>query len=869
MAPKAATHLLRYLSEQQEEGALPTHKQIVIERFSDEIGDLRVVILSPFGSRVHAPWATAVAARLQAETGLDIDTIWTDDGMTFRLLEADTSPDVHIFFPSAEEVEELVTRQLGETSLFSSHFRENAGRALLLPKKNPAKRTPLWALRRRASNLLEVASRYPNFPIILETYRECLKDVFDLPALERVLKDIAHRRIRIEVVDRSSPSPFAASVLFSYAANFIYEGDAPLAERRAQALSIDQTQLKSLLGAEELRKLLDPEVIESVEQSLQRLDGKYVLKHPDHLHDLLIQIGDLSAEEIKDRSYPDADITSWLQTLQKRRRIIEVRMNQQSRWSAVEDAVRLRDGLGVVIPPGLPEALLESISDPLQALVGRYAQTHGPFTALQCATRFGVSVGQVEHVLQQLERRGRVLSGTYLPRGHGLEWCNAEVLRRLKQISLARLRAEVEPIDQVALGRFLPEWQGLNHRQRGLDGLLNVLENLQGASLPISDLDKSIIPARLERYRPEDLDELCSAGEVIWRGIEPIGPKDGRIALYIADDYPLLSPPTTLAEGELPAQIRTVLTEQGAQFFSGLCQHTQAYPNDVVDALWALVWSGEVTNDTLRPLRTRFLGARRPRPARRARGSISQTRRFRSRIGGPPGTEGRWSLLPSLDQAASETERRAALTQQLLERHGVLTREAAANEIQTGGFTLVYPVLKTMEDAGKIRRGYFIEGLGAVQFAWPGAEDRLRQFRERDPNVSADLKVLAATDPANPYGAALPWPGQQLPRPQRAAGAKVILNDGQLIGFLSRTEETLITFGETGPSEPISQLLINTLIERVQTGDRAFQLITKIDGDSALQHPMAHALKEKGFRATPKGLLFRAQPNQKTHRRES
>ena len=852
---EAAHQLITYLREQEEKSALPTDRHLVLERFTDEIGDWRVVVMTPFGARVHAPWATAVSARLRAHTGLDIDTMWTDDGMAFRLLETDRCPEPEIFFPGADEVEELVTKEVGQTSLFAAHFRENAGRALLLPKRSPGRRTPLWAQRRRSSNLLEIASKYSSFPIILETYRECLRDIFDIDELKKILQAFARRQIRLSVVDTKAPSPFAASVLFTYVANFIYDGDAPLAEKRAQALAIDHTQLQALLGAEELRNLLDPDVIEEVERTLLRLNSKYLVHHRDAIHDLLIQLGDLSSAELKERVRPELrnQLENWIHTLASDRRIIQIQIAGTSRWAAVEDAARLRDALGIVLPPGLPEAFLEPGPDPLTELIRRYARTHTPFRARDCCERFGVGIQTIETRLKQLEEQERVVSGAFLPRGTTIEWCDTDVLQRLKRRSLARLRAEVEPVHHSSLGRFLPEWHGLHQPQANLDAVLNSVELLQGAPLPASDLDTSIMPARVKGYRPMDLDELCAAGEIIWQGIEPLGLRDGRIALYLADRFAELSPPPIPAEGELCQLLREIFSTNGAQFFSDLASRTGRYPQDIADALWQLVWAGEVTNDTLRPLRARLGSPHRThhRPSTRI------TRGFRSRRKGPEGTEGRWSLLPSRTLVSvTDTARRTAQAHQLLSRHGVLTREAASSEIPSGGFSSIYPILKAMESAGKIRRGYFIEGLGATQFALPGAEDRLRGYRDPPPDDEPSLYMLAATDPANPYGAALAWPHRTDGiRAQRTAGAQVVLSGGQLVGYLGRSETALLTFGSE--QDGGYQALASALSGRVKSGARSFQLISKIDGSAPNTHPISSFLQKLGFRKTTKGLLLR------------
>ncbi|HUS65387.1 MAG TPA: DEAD/DEAH box helicase [Kofleriaceae bacterium] len=848
---RAASNLQAYLAEQQQAtGALPTDRTLVLERFQDEVGDHCVALLSPFGARVHAPWATAVGARIRDELGVEVDTMWSDDGVVFRLPGLERPPDAALFLPAADEVEALVVRHLSRTSLFAARFRENAARALLLPRRRPGKRTPLWLQRRKSADLLAVASRFPDFPILLETYRECLRDVFDLPGLVGLLQAIAQRRLEVVTVDTSAASPFAASLMFAYVANFIYEGDAPLAERRAQALSLDQAQLRELLGEPELRELLDADAIDRTERRLQRLDGEAPVKHADGLHDLLLSLGDLSRGEIAARAVDGAPVDAWVDALVRARRAFEVAIGGERRVVAAEDAARLRDALGVVPPAGLPDAFLEPVADALGDLVSRHARTHGPFRLESIAARLGLGAGTVRHALERLAERGRVLEGELLPGGRGLEWCDAGVLRSIKRASLARLRAEVEPVEPSALGRFLPAWQGVPARRRGVDGLLAAVEQLQGAPLPASDLESRILAARVEDYDPRDLDELCSTGEVRWRGVEPLGDSDGRVALYLTTHDARLAPPPGHADGELAARVRELLRGRGALFFADIAAVTGAFGADLVKALWDLVWAGEVTNDTLAPLRSLRRGARRARPGRPA---------VRGRGLGPPGSEGRWSLIPDLAGAVSATDRATALAAQLLERHGVLTREVVQSEGIAGGFSAVYPVLKAREEAGRVRRGYFVAGLGATQFALAGAEDRLRSHRAAAEQPAAI--VLAATDPANPYGASLPWPAPAADgaRPQRAAGSRVILVDGALIGHLGRSASTLLTFLPEAERERATalRLLVGALAELVHGGQRRSLLLTRIDGVDAAASPLRAALEDAGFRATLQGLVLR------------
>jgi ATP-dependent Lhr-like helicase len=865
---RAARNLLQFLHDQADAtGEVPSDEAVVVERYLDEMGDARVCVLTPFGARIHAPWTTAVVRRLEEDRGLQIETMWTDDGMVFRVPEGDQTLDAELFFPKPDEVEDLVVQALGNTSLFAARFRENAARALLLPRRHPGRRSPLWAQRKRARDLLQVASRYGSFPLLLETYRECLRDVFDLPGLQDVLKRVQDRRLRVVSVETRTPSPFAASILFSYVANFIYDGDTPLAERRAQALSVDQGQLRELLGEAELRELLDLGAIEEHERGAQRLT-RPARAGADALHDLLLSLGDLSEEEIGRRTERTAGDepavaapgaltgNASLQQLFDERRAYPLNLAGERRWVAVEDAARYRDALGVPPPPGLPRALLEPVRDPLGDLVSRWARTHGPFRAEALAARFGVGTAIVRDALERLS--GRVLEGEFLPGGRGREFVDAEVLKALKRKALARLRKQVEPVEPAALARFLAEWQGVARPRRGLDALLAVIEQLQGAPLVASALEREVLPARVQPLRSGDLDILFSAGELIWRGVEPIGARDGRIALYLTDHYRLLAPPPSPAPGALSEKVREALKKRGAQFFADLQASLGAFPADLHKALWDMVWAGEVTNDTLAPLRSSLRGE--PKQDRRAH----LGRSFRSRRIGPPGSEGRWSLLPA--PSGTATERAAALAQTLLSRYGVLIREAAHAEGVAGGFSAVYPVLKAMEEAGRARRGYFVAGLGGAQFAVPGAEERLRAFREppSDDERGRTL-VLAATDPANPYGATLPWPRKQgdgdgEARAQRAAFAQVVLHEGQLVAWFGRGEHHLHTFlpAEEPARSHAGRALSRALSSLVESGRRKALLIERVDGQETAASFLAPALRAEGFMPGMRGYLKRA-----------
>src|SRR5579863_9803410 len=515
--PNAADNLLQFLADQEAAtGIVPDDRNIVIERCRDELGDWRVCVLTPFGSRIHIPWAMAVSARIRAANGPEVETLWGDDGFVLRFPDTDQPPDTDWFLVESAEAMQLVLRQLGSTALFAGRFREAAGRALLLPRCRPDMRSPLWQLRKRSYDLLSVASRYPSFPLLLESYRECLRDVFDMPALVETLRAVEQRQLRVHTVETRKPSPFASSLLFSYVANFVYDGDAPLAERRAQALTIDQDQLREILGEADLRELLAPEAIAEVEEVAQCLAENYRARSLDGIHDLCLKLGDLSRDELARRLAPP-DLIEHVDRLLRSRRLLELRIAGEKRLIAAEDAARYRDGLGVPLPPGLAAALLEPVAQPVLELVRRYARTHGPFTLREAADRFALDGAAVENALWLLAHEGRVLEGGFLPQqrrpvaggpefspGLHREWCDAEMLRLIRRKSLARLRREVEPVDQHTLARFLTHWQGLLTPRRSghgnLDGLLDAIESLQGAPLPASLLETAILPARIAEY---------------------------------------------------------------------------------------------------------------------------------------------------------------------------------------------------------------------------------------------------------------------------------------------------------------------------------------------------------------------------------
>ncbi|MDZ5661817.1 ATP-dependent helicase [Nocardioides sp. S-58] len=865
----AAANLVTYLGEQREATqVVPNDTQVVVERFRDELGDWRLVVHSPYGTPVHAPWALAINARLRERYDVDGQAVASDDGIVIRIPDTDAEPptgEIIVFEP--EEIEQLVTQEVGGSALFASRFRECAARALLLPRRDPGRRSPLWQQRQRSAQLLQVASQYPAFPIVLEAVRECLQDVYDLPALVALLGRVQRREITVVDVATTQPSPFARSLLFGYVAQFVYEGDSPIAERRAAALSLDQGLLAELLGRAELRELLDPEVLAEVEAELQWLADDRRARDAEAVADLLRLVGPQSTAEIRSRAVEGADVEGWLASLADVRRVVEVRMAGEDRWTAIEDIGRLRDGLGVPVPVGTPDAFLQLPEDPLADLVSRYARSHGPFTTAEVAGRLGLGEAVARQTLQRLAHRGRVLDGEFRPSGAGSEWCDAEVLRKLRRRSLARLRQEIEPVGHDAVARFLPAWQRVGGTLRGVDGVVAAIDQLAGCPVPASALEPLVLAARVRDYEPSMLDELTASGEVIWTGHSPLPGSDGWVSLHLADQAHLTLPEL---EGDEPTGLQRAVLDAldpgGAWFFRQLADRVGPTTDaELSTALWELVWRGLVTNDTLTPLRALVRSGTPSHRSRRTPPRMGRTTRGRMPARtGPPETAGRWALLP--DRDGDPTRRAHARAEHLLERHGVVTRGAVMSERVVGGFAGVYKVLSAFEDTGRCRRGYFIEGLGAAQFGSAGAIDRLRTFAEPDSakgGTKPTVVALAATDPANVFGAALPWPEADAERtghrPGRKAGALVVLVDGDLTVYVERGGRTLLTWTE---DPDVLTPAMTALADAARRGALGRLTVEKADGQALIgnggETPIRLALSAAGFVATPKGLRIRA-----------
>jgi ATP-dependent Lhr-like helicase len=862
---RASANLVQYVHEQRDAtSVVPSDTTVVVERFRDELGDWRVVVHTPFGATVHAPWALVIGARIRDAIGIDAQVMHADDGIVLRLPDVDDEESArsvmdHILI-EPEEIEALVTAEVGGSALFASRFRECAARALLLPRRRPDRRTPLWQQRQRSAHLLGVASDYASFPILLETVRECLQDVYDVPALREVLTELRDGRIRVHEASTEHPSPFAQSLLFGYVASFLYEGDSPLAERRAQALTLDPALLAELLGTPELRDLLDADALDEVEAELQHLTPATAARDVEHAADLLRLLGPLSDGEATARGIDPA----WLRQLCSERRAIRIRTTGEERTAAIEDAGRLRDALGIALPVGVPDAHLAIVADPLGDVVGRYARTHGPFTPDDAATGLGLPPGVAREVLARLAAAGRLVRGEFRPlTGAGdraglgaspTEYCDVEVLRRIRRRSIARLRHEIEPVPAARYAAFLPRWQrvtasGGRSELRGVDGCYEVIEQLAGTALPASTWLRSVLPARVDDVHDGMLDELIGAGDVVWWGVSALSGGDGVVCLAPTDRAALLRrPPTGLADDPAAVAVTDALAAGGAQFFRDLADRVGAGRADspvatdaeLVETLWRLVWSGAVTNDGWSALRARIDGTRARPATRRGRPGLPQR-------SGPPAGAGRWSLLPTL--TADPTAAATAVGQALLDRHGIVTRGTVVSERIDGGFARMYRVLSAFEDAGRCRRTYAIEGLGAAQFALAGAVDRLRAT----PRAEQMPTVLAATDPASAYGAALPWPALAVDvghRPGRKAGAVVVTVDGELVLYLERGGRSLLMW-EHG--EDVLRVAAAALVRDGQRMGMDRAVIAKVNGaPPAPDH--TRLLTEAGFLPTPRGL---------------
>lgn len=909
----AIGNMLALVSEQRAAtGVLPTDRTLIIERCHDELGDWRLILHSPYGRRVHEPWALAIAQRIRERWKIDPAVVSSDDGIVARLPDTGRVPGAELFLFDPDKLRRTVTVAVGGSALFAARFRECAARALLLSRRTPGRRSPLWQQRLRAGQLLEIAQGYPEFPILIETARECLQDVYDLDALDKVMGRLNTGTIQFVDVTTEVPSPFAADLLFGYVAQFMYETDAPMAERRASMLALDSALLGELLGQVELSKLLDPLVMDQLNQELQRLAAGYRAKGKEGVADLLRELGPLCTQDVAARLDNEADeAATFLSSLEAERRIILVRIGAREHWASIEDAGRLRDALGVALPDGLPAAFLETTVEPLRGLLARFARTRGPFTTGDAASAFGLGVSVVGAALREIVEQGKLLSGHFrinrsakFSRDTGPlaqhEWVSDEVFRRLRIRSLQAAREGTQPVPRQAYTRLLLERQGLvaDASQRaavkgwnpargaleGQEGVLQVIEQLAGLPLPASVWERQILPARVRDYTPEMLDGLLSSGTVLWSGHGRLGNDDGLVALHLqefapetlsmaahASDAPDMSP--------LQHAILELLADGGAYFVRQLVAQVQIklardypvphdspdmLPDNLHTALWDLAWAGCITNDTWTPLRALAKVAQQPRPralsSRRRRGlrglpSAAVSDAFHSGLNAAT-LAGRWSLIRT--DPLPDTVQALAWTEGLLDRYAVVTRNVTVYENVPGGFSALQPVFRGMEDTGRVIRGRFVLGLGAAQFAERTTVDRLRELAEQTPSVPTPV-ALSAVDPGNPFGTILPWPAHvSLMRPARRAGALVVIDGGHLVIYLPQGGRQLFTYidpNDATQTEVIAAALaaLSTALSRDKRNRFTLELV---DDVPVRMSKLAPALKVIGFSSAPKGLYW-------------
>ncbi|WP_075725315.1 DEAD/DEAH box helicase [Corynebacterium aquilae] len=902
----ARNNVTDYLTEQQQAlGVIPDERTLVLERFRDELGDWRVILHTPFGRAINAPWALAVGHRIAHTTGMDAQAVAGDDGIIIRLPESDTEPGIDLFTFDADDIATIVTEHVGNSALFASRFRECAARALLLPRRHPGKRAPLWQQRQKAAQLLDVAKRYPSFPIILETVRECLQDVYDLPHLEHICREIAANTIRIAEVTTDTPSPFATSLLFNYTGAFMYEGDSPAAEKRAAALALDPALLAQLLGDIELKDLLDPDVVLEVSALVRRTHPTRQATTPEHLIDALHTLGPIPVEELHHYVTEELFSPNLIDNLLALpgHRVMQVRIAGREHLALTQEAALLRDALGIPAPPGVA-AHPDTIPDAAEQLISRYARTHGPFTTQDVADAFGLGYAIAHNTLHHLDgiNDGRYSADTP-------QWCDTGVIRMMRTRSLAKARQQAEPVSHTALARFITDWHhiaptGARPTLHGVDGVYQVLEQLAGVRLPASAWETLILPSRVANYHPSMLDELCLSGDVTIHGAGQAGSNDPWIMLLPIDYAAELAPLTTTDDPQhsgLHEKLLTILGRGGGYFFPELVAETNGPDDDglvipgttneqdIRRALWELVERGLVTPDGFAPIRARLAGGttattahkkrRTPNRSRLRMGRTSFAQEHRA-TSTPADMRGRWSLATTPNP--EPTARSVAHGEAWLDRYGVVTRGSVVSEDVTGGFALAYKVLSTFENNGKALRAYVIEGLGAAQFSTTAIIDRIRGHQDSadqtgwpSGTTEPNTYLLASCDPANPYGAAIPWPDTI--RGSRAAGAMVTLTDGVLTAHLSRGGKTLqlvedlpagITTADTIPR------IIAALSDAIAQQRMQAITIETINHTPVFDSPhMAH-LRAAGAALTPKGLKITAattapSPHTRPHNRRA
>ena len=613
--PLAASNLLAFLREQEDATrVVPSDRTIVVERFRDEIGDWRLCVLSPYGGRVHAAWGLALSRRIREQYGLESDAIWSDDGIIVHLPDADEPPGAELVMLEPDEIEDAVVAELASSALFGARFRENAGRALLIPRAYPGKRTPLWQQRLKSQSLLEVAKRYPDFPIILETYRECLRDVLDVPGLI----ELAARPARARAVARRGRD--ADRVAVRLVAALRLRRDVHVRGRRAERRA---PRRRAVAGPRPAARAARPGGAARAHRPRTRWSRsrptcstaptarapRRATRSPTSCAASATSRPRRCASASSRRRRPTRCSTRWPPSAAR----CALRIGGEPRWVAADDAGLYRDALGTVPPGGLPDAFTADVPDALAKLVARYARTHGPFTTGRAARALRASIPTA--VLERLERDGELVRGELRPGGRPgePEWCDTEVLRRLRRASLAALRKEIEPADQRALAAFLPSWQGVDrhpaagagHRPpaRGARPAAGARAARRGVGA------RRAAAPHAARTRRRGWTSSARRARSCGSAPGSLGRSTGRVALYFRDDAEAIGRPSTPrgAAAEPPAEPEhDLLRERLAQspcFFTDLLAEIALSPEQVQEALWDLVWAGEVTNDAFAPLR--------------------------------------------------------------------------------------------------------------------------------------------------------------------------------------------------------------------------------------------------------------------------
>ena len=918
--------LEHYVAEQRgATGVVPDERTIAVEYFRDDLGAWRIVVHSVFGGRVNAPWGMALAQRMRealtagmpgaAEAGvtrIDVQVQTTDDGIMLRIPDLGGYPPIdRVMRLSPEEARRRIIEEVGTTSLFGARFRMNAARALLLPRGSARRRMPLWLQRLKAADLLEAVRGWPEFPILVETYREVLRDAFDLDALLGVLREIAEGRIVVRVVETSQPSPFAASLQFGFVMDWLYGDDTPRAERRAALLAVDRALLDDVMLVEGA----DDDLRRAIEELLSIRRGTAPgrrARSADELAQLIDRAGDLTREEVRGRIAEQSD---WhrgdpLDELLETGRVIEIPVGREREWRLIltEDYPRYAAALGMdassVVRAGralreapasdvVPESLRTPALDASAArreILARSVALAGPATVAELAHRHGWEEKWVRARVADWERSGRLLRGRYRRGVREPEWCARRVVERARLRALAALRRQIAPVELPAFAAFLQRWQHVApaHRVSGSEGVERVLVQMVGLPRPPEGWERDYLPARLERYDPAWLAQLGGSGRFVWSGVPRVDPAGRAIALqgirFVERGAASLwlTPPDDLPLSDNARATREALERHGASFLTDLQAVTGISMLALRDALRELVAAGEVTNDAVEALRevmrmrplpnrpraeiddpTRWLPTSyAPSAGRKVvqrRMSVRRLPRWRRPDRGGPvsGWIGRWSLVRTpgtMGQTPSPEEHAAAIARHWLQRYGIVARNWWRRERPPVPWRSVYLELKRMEFRGEVRRGYFVRGLAGAQFAVP---DAVEQLRESVPDARAPFVVLAASDPANPYALELEGADLDALAKPRGRGALLVMREGRIaMAVEGRGRRLTIASWMTEPDvlAAASALLSHLRAAPSSSGRVRDVKIETIDGAHAAATKWTEAFLKAGFRRETDGL---------------